>query len=438
MSQEFYTGRNVIETRACNGLGLAMAKHLATQGANSAVSSKSDRFRLERPVKRLAAASFRWPKWVERGLAKFRDEAVEKMSVKTRPWRLFQVESSFACNLRCLMCPWKQISKSAADNGIMSPEIWAAIRPHLPDVTSVDFTGGGEPLLQPRLAEWIGEATAAGCETGFLSNGLLLTKERLQKILDAGVDWICISMDGATAEMYNKIRVGSSFERVCKNVSRLTELRDGHIPKIMINFVLMGLNIHQVEDMIRLASRLGVDQVNFKQCDVIRGEHGKGLGLFGREQTKEIRKLEKALSKAQRLAKKMNILTTAFPFTPNELPVCDQDPRDSLFIRYDGIVAPCINLAIGGPTTFIGQDVTMPSVHYGKLPEDSLTDLWERPPCKFYRKRFQERDQVYDNVIVKTLVGSSGSNRERALQRAREAMPDPPQGCHVCHYLYDI
>ena len=119
--------------------------------------------------------------------------------------------------------------------------------------------------------------------------------------------------------------------------------------------------------------------------------------------------------------------------------MCDQDPRDSIFIRYDGTAAPCINLAIGGPTTFLGQDVTMPSVHYGRLPDvDLLEDLWESDSCQFYRQQFENRVQKYDATIVDFLVRSSGSNREKSLEAARRAMPDPPRGCNVCHYLYDI
>jgi MoaA/NifB/PqqE/SkfB family radical SAM enzyme len=96
----------------------------------------------------------------------------------------------------------------------------------------------------------------------------------LRHILEVRADWICISMDGATAEMYNKIRIGSDFDRVCGNFANLAALRTARLPKTMINFVLMDLNIHQVQDMVRLAVKLGVDQVNFKQCDVIRGEAG--------------------------------------------------------------------------------------------------------------------------------------------------------------------
>jgi hypothetical protein len=69
----------------------------------------------------------------------------------------------------------------------------------------------------------------------------------------------------------------------------------------------------------------------------------------------ESRRLKKSLQKARRLAKKLKIATTGSAFTPRELPVCDQDPRDSLFIAYDGIVAPCISLALGGPRLFRGK-----------------------------------------------------------------------------------
>ena len=73
-----------------------------------------------------------------------------------RRWRLLQVESAIVCNLDCLMCPWREITKNPQNRGLMSDEVWAAIRPYLSEVNSVDFTGGGEPLLQPKLEEWTG------------------------------------------------------------------------------------------------------------------------------------------------------------------------------------------------------------------------------------------------------------------------------------------
>jgi short-subunit dehydrogenase/MoaA/NifB/PqqE/SkfB family radical SAM enzyme len=393
---------------------------------------------LERQGKWFSTAALLLPRYIEKRLGALRDKVIQNKSDPKRRWRLLQVESAIACNLRCVMCPWREITKNSINRGLMSQAIWDAIRPHLTQVRSIDFTGGGEPLLQPHLVEWIADAKAAGCETGFLSNGLLLKKDLLERILDAGMDWICISMDGATEEMYEQIRVGSNFRRVCENVSNIAAMRHGKLPKTMINFVLMDTNHHQVEEIVHLAAKLGVDQVNFKQCDVIRGDAGKGHGLFGPQETRDIRRLRKSLAKARRLAQKLGLLTTAFSFTPEEQAVCEQDPRNSMFVRYDGTVAPCINLAIGGPTTFLGEDVEMPSAHYGQLPQDDLLDLWNSDKCKFYRQRFEHRVQKHDQVLTNQLIGSSGFNRQKALDEAQSAMPTPPKGCNVCHYLYDI
>lgn len=385
----------------------------------------------------LSTATLLLPKFLGLRLAPKRVTGVKTISPKKRRWRLLQVESSVACNLQCVMCPWRGVSKGADNGGIMPQEVWEAIRPYLSQVLSIDFSGGGEPLLQPRLEEWIKEAKGAGCETGFLTNGFLLKKETAGRMISAGVDWIGVSMDGATEEAYGVIRKGSSFDRVRENLANVATLRVGKVPKTMINFVLMNVNFHQVEEIVRLAARLGVDQVNFKQCDVIRGEYGKGYGLFAREETKDVHRLKKRLSKARRLAKKLKVQTTAFSFTPDEQPVCKQDPQDSLFIRYDGLVAPCISLAYGGPTTFLDKEVSMPSLHYGHLPDDDLLELWESDDCKWFRERFQNRVHVHDDTIVESLVGGS-SSRQKTLQAAKETMPEAPMGCRICHYLFDI
>ena len=80
----------------------------------------------------------------------------------------------------------------------------------------------------------------------------------------------------------------------------------------------------------------------------------------------------------------------------------------------------------------------MPSVHYGKLPDDDLLNLWETKICRFYRGKFQERVAKYDQTVMNKLIGASGGNRSKVLEEARQAMPDPPGGCNVCYYLYDI
>ncbi len=424
-------------TTSCGIPGGTMAEEIL-----AAATQDSGEVWLEREGKWMSIAAIAWPKLIDRKLEPLRNRTMAQASTmkpkEYRKWRLIQLESAIACNLRCIMCPWKGVRQELNNKGCMAPEVWEAITPYLNDIQSIDFTGGGEPLLQKNLFDWVMAAKLAGCEAGFLSNGLLLTRERAMQVINSGQDWIAFSVDGATREVYEEIRQGSDFDQVCENISYLAGLRINERPKIILNFVIMTVNVHQLEEIIRLAAKLGVNQINFKQCDVIRGDNGQGFGLFGPEETKEVKQTQKSLDRARSLARKLDINTTAFYFTPEEQSVCDQDPRNSMFIRYDGSVSPCINLAIGGPTTFLGTDVVMPSVSYGFLPEQNMNELWGSDACGIYRKKFDDRVKIHNAVLAKSDYDHSMMKLQAAFDKAIEAMPDAPAGCEICHYLYGI
>lgn len=418
------------------------AEEMIAEEILTAAAGEPGEIWLEKTGKWMALAAIAWPTMVDNRLKHLRNRAVTASDAEKpqelRRWRLLQVESSLACNLKCIMCPWVDERKNMQQQGHMSQATWEALLPYLPEVRSIDFTGGGEPLLQKNLFEWLGQAKTSGCHVGFLTNGLLLTEEASKRVLDAGVDWVGFSVDGADKETYDFIRRGSDFDVICQNIKYLTENRVGTLPLTMINFVIMQSNYHQLEKIIHLAHDLGVDQVNFKQCDVIRGEHGKEFGLFETEETKKIKQLKKALDKANRVARKLEVKTTAFSFVPEEQPVCDQDPRNSLFIRFDGSVSPCINLAIGGPSIFLGKEIIFPHVAYGRIPDEDLPTLWESEKCGFYRRTFSQRVKAHDAALANADFGHDIIKLKEAFREAVKAMPEAPDGCKTCHYLYDI
>ena len=68
------------------------------------------------------------PKYIESRLAALKGRTVPEKSSQKRRWRLLQVESAIACNLNCVMCPWREITKNSENRGLMSSEVWNAIR----------------------------------------------------------------------------------------------------------------------------------------------------------------------------------------------------------------------------------------------------------------------------------------------------------------------
>lgn len=394
--------------------------------------------------KKMAVDAIEHPDRIDAMLEPLRARVVSYDSQKPLPpeerrWRLWQLETSMRCGLDCVMCPWAELrGQLKIGEGLMSDAIWERIRPHLPQIAAVDFTGGGEPLTHPALPARLREAKAAGCNAGLLTNGTMLTPALAAELVESGMDWLAMSIDGATAESYERIRRGASFAVVTSNLRALAKLKQDGRPRLAINFVVMRGNAHELEAIVDLAHDLGVDQVNFKQCDVIRGENGRDLGLFRAEGDRETRALERALSRARRRARKLGVETTAFAFTPEEQPVCEQDPRNSIFIRHDGRIAPCIGQAYGGPTCFFGKNVVMPETHYGSILETDALDLWESPPCRVFRDGFEDRVRTYDKELEDRLFGMALGGFSRAKADARREMRPPPKGCESCHYLFGV
>jgi len=90
----------------------------------------------------------------------------------------------------------------------------------IPEITIVDFSGLGEPLLDPFIEErisYVKQNTKA--QTQFATNGILLYPVRLDSIRNAGLDNLIISLNANSAEQHEKImQVKGQFPRVLKNI----------------------------------------------------------------------------------------------------------------------------------------------------------------------------------------------------------------------------
>ncbi len=85
----------------------------------------------------------------------------------------------------------------------------------------------GEPLMDPQLETRVAYAKQRGIpKVKIFCNGSLLNPRRASGLLEAGLDEIKISFDGATRDEFERIRVPLRFDRVVENVRELVRLRD--------------------------------------------------------------------------------------------------------------------------------------------------------------------------------------------------------------------
>ena len=139
------------------------------------------------------------------------------------------VSVTYVCNARCPNCPYTQssIRQSYKDTPFVAPETFKKIANDCGQYNAyVRISGGGEPLLHPQMIELIEYAKKVGTRIGLITNGSLLTPDRVDRLLVANTDVIEISADAADMETYSRIRVGLNFDKLVNNVRYLMNKRN--------------------------------------------------------------------------------------------------------------------------------------------------------------------------------------------------------------------
>jgi radical SAM protein with 4Fe4S-binding SPASM domain len=281
-----------------------------------------------------------------------------------------QVEVTAACNLRCRMCLVRYRPPLDRAEGSLSFERFRAVVDALPGLRTLTLQGLGEPLLAPDLLRMIAYATARGVRAGFNTNATLLTRRTAERLVDAGLDWLCVSLDGATAPTYEGIRDGARFARVERNVRGLVQVmreRGAARPALALVFVAMRGNVAELPALVALAAAWGVPGVRVQNLSHSFSDTDPA-GAY-----REIRAFaaaealwpaadpaaETAFAEAGRAAAALGVTLRLprleEPAAPRAAgaPGCDW-PWRSAYVRYDGRVQPCCML-MGGDRAILGD-----------------------------------------------------------------------------------
>lgn len=160
------------------------------------------------------------------------------------------LELSGKCPLRCVMCPFGDGAFDETCQGMMPWSVAKAALDQARELGAMSLKPNfrGEPGLSPILINTVKRAKELGY-TEILMNTNLTTfsKRRLKALCDAGLDLMIVSVDGATKETYEAIRINGNFEKLMENFHYLNELPN--TPRLRINFTVQAKNRHEVAAM---------------------------------------------------------------------------------------------------------------------------------------------------------------------------------------------
>jgi MoaA/NifB/PqqE/SkfB family radical SAM enzyme len=192
------------------------------------------------------------------------------------PVRL-DVEVTNRCQLACVRCarPRYRAGSPALDLDFARFEAMLLAFPHLREVF---FVGLGEPLLHPRLEEYVAVARQRDLRCKVVTNGLLATPDRLTRLRDCGLAEITFSLDTLDAGLFRQLRGGASVSTVLEHFRG--------VPAGLLRTVFVTVSKHNLDSLpalidfaaeMKLAG-LAMSDVNFphNQADSLAAHGASG------------------------------------------------------------------------------------------------------------------------------------------------------------------
>jgi pyrroloquinoline quinone biosynthesis protein E len=179
------------------------------------------------------------------------------MTAQSNPLALI-AELTHRCPLHCVYCSNPLEMTNRAEE--LPTEVWSRVFQEAAKlgVLQADFTGG-EPLARPDILELIRAARTAGLYVNLITSGMPLDKARLAKLVEAGLDHLQLSFQGANPETAEEISGTKSHAQKLHVLEWLTKIRLA----VTLNFVIHRRNIDQIEEMLQIAECSSATRIEF-------------------------------------------------------------------------------------------------------------------------------------------------------------------------------
>ncbi len=277
----------------------------------------------------------------------------------------------------------------------MSYEKFCYIVDQFPVLERVVLHGLGEPLLNKDLPRMIAYLKNRGTYVLFNSNGILLNEKRGQALIDAGLDELRLSMDGASRETYALVRGVNAFDKIWRNVKAFIAMQreqDANKPALSLWFTAMRENLHELPCLVDLASEHGVREIYLQRLVYFEEglAHSK-QALFRRSNREELA----LIKRCEKVCQERGILFKASgSASPTESIMRDfgerpwsgcQRPYTLTYITSSGNVLSCCFAPFGHKSAKEYKEERV----LGNVFQESIAEIWRGERYESFRRAFE-------------------------------------------------
>ena len=273
-------------------------------------------------------------------------------------------ELTYLCPLRCVYCSNPTDLETHPDR--LETADWLRVFRQAAELGALQLNlSGGEPLLRKDLEALVAGAQKLDFYTNLITSGVPLTRERLERLRDAGLSSVQVSIQDSRPSEAARIAGRDSFEQkltVCRWVKELG------LP-LTVNTVLHRENLSRTGELIALAESLGADRLELANTQYLAWAlQNRSALLPSRSQLDEARDVARAAQ--ARLKGKIELLFVLPDYYADRPKACMSGwGKRYLLVSPDGLALPC-HLAH-----------TLPGLTFDNVQERSLEEIWRSSPA---------------------------------------------------------
>jgi MoaA/NifB/PqqE/SkfB family radical SAM enzyme len=217
--------------------------------------------------------------------------------------RELYLESTNRCNELCDQCPRTHLGREP-DRDLTLDDV-VTITDQLPALDRVVLHGLGEPMLNPHLPAIVAHLRARGAYVLFNSNATALGERMGRGLIEAGLNELRVSLDGAQPETYARVRGVSprTLPKIIRNLAAFTALQralGAEQPKLSFWFTAMRENIAELPRLVDIALETGVREIYVQRLVTF----GEGLArddqaLFHQAEQRDLAIIEETARRCQ-------------------------------------------------------------------------------------------------------------------------------------------
>lgn len=324
------------------------------------------------------------------------------------------IEPTSYCNLECRTCirnSWDE-SLGRMDDHVFARVIEGA---RLLGASKIFFGGFGEPLSHPRIVDMVAQAKKAALRVELITNGTLLDRNMSKDLIDAGLDMLWVSLDGAKPESYADVRLGAALPAILANLKAFVGFRENYPlslpqqislqkPHLGVVFVAMKRNIEDLPAVIRLSKLLGATRFMVTNVlpytpemrdEILYRDAINDIAFQPSSCITEIPKFDLGKSTTGPFLQALssgNTMSFAGASFAESTDRCPFMAKRATAVRWDGDLSPCLPLLHDHTSYLNGRDRFSRHHAVGNIRDHALADLWHNPEYLQFRRTVDDFD----------------------------------------------